>query len=53
MSALNKIATPSAYPDSGLYDVTHLITLTCATPGAKIYYTVVQSSYACLNLCHA
>lgn len=37
---MNKVATPTASPDSGLFDVTHQITLTCATPGALIYYTL-------------
>ena len=36
---MRRVVTPIAYPGSGEYATTVLITLTCATPGARIHYT--------------
>jgi glyoxylase-like metal-dependent hydrolase (beta-lactamase superfamily II) len=33
------VAAPTAYPDSGTYAVSQRVTLECATPGARIFYT--------------
>jgi glyoxylase-like metal-dependent hydrolase (beta-lactamase superfamily II) len=35
----NGIDPPTAFPASGVYGVTQLVTLLCATPGATIHYT--------------
>jgi glyoxylase-like metal-dependent hydrolase (beta-lactamase superfamily II) len=36
----DKAATPTAFPDSGIFSVDQRITLLSTTPGATIYYTV-------------
>ncbi len=38
-SSDEKVATPTAFPDSGTFGVDQRITLLSATPGATIYYT--------------
>jgi len=39
-----QIETPTAFPASGVYGVTQLVTLLCATPGAAIHYTTDGSA---------
>ena len=34
------IQSPTAYPDAGIYDAPHMITLLCGTEGAVIHYTM-------------
>ena len=35
----------TAFPEPGVYDGPHMITLLCATPGAEIHYTVDGSTF--------
>ena len=34
----------TAFPEPGVYDAPHMITLLCATPGAEIHYTLDGST---------
>jgi hypothetical protein len=42
--APNSIQPLAAFPESGVCDAPHMITLLCATPGAKIHYTLDGST---------
>lgn len=42
--APNSIQPLTAFPEPGVYDAPHMITLLCATPGAEIHYTLDGST---------
>lgn len=41
---LNPVGLPTAFPEPGVYDAPHMITLLCATQGAEIHYTLDGST---------
>lgn len=41
---LSAIQPVTAFPEPGVYDAPHMITLLCATPGAEIHYTLDGST---------